>query len=115
MSKKSDLQATAKELGIEGTETMSVSQLDQAISASPTEEKKPKTFDIEGNEIKEPVQADPEKEKEEMITLSLNGANNFMQIVSAVMIDDVRGEVILKHFTKLLVKYNPHLTQEQKK
>ena len=60
-----------------------------------------------------PQNADAPEREEEMVQIPLNDVNGFMAVVDAVMIDDVRASVLIKHFTKMLIKSNPHLKQDQ--
>ena len=68
----------------------------------------------EDPQVKGPLEEALQQPVVEMIQLSLSDVNNFMLIVDAVLIEDVRASVVLKHFTKMLIKHNPQLTIEQK-
>jgi hypothetical protein len=60
-----------------------------------------------------PEEDGPAEQPEEKVELLLADVNNFMSIVDAVLIEDVRASVIIRHFTKMLLKSNPHLNQNQ--
>jgi hypothetical protein len=60
-----------------------------------------------------PEEDGPTDPSEEKVELLLTEVNNFMSIVDAVLIEDVRASVIIRHFTKMLLKSNPHLNQNQ--
>ena len=64
-------------------------------------------------QAEEGTQSGQTEPPEERVEIPLSEVNSFMSIIDAVLIEDVRAEVIIKHFTKMLIKSNPHLNRTQ--
>lgn len=59
--------------------------------------------------------AAPKKIEAAPLTLTIEAANNFQNIVDVIMVGDPRGNSIQTHFSNMIVSGNPHLKEEQKK
>ena len=113
MSRKTDLQKIAQELGIENYDAMTTKALETAIEAVQGENET-KIIPL-NKETKQVGPEGPPVATEKPIVLSLDDVNKYLNIIGIVMVDDVRGGILSSHFMKMIQAKNPQIQMQPRK